>query len=302
MRTRVLVCALTALVLLSGCTAEKARALRNAAIQFKAESHAAIQLMDATVEMEHAPAPRTGAQADADFAEAIIALMQANDEITTEDVEFARDPFAVQDDPETAAAQQQFVNTLTEQYTAFADAFEDLEQGFLFSAGAVYDAGPTAKRLTAQLVVFARTWSDNPPRFIQRRSALLIRMEDAATDESLSAEQRNRALYELNEAWGNLREEEARAQRAVIEQCLKAATLGREVQTMIHRFDKASLEDIQNFVALAFQQTSLLTGADTADLAARANALFTELRTDPFWSETIDLALQAAQPDTDTAP
>lgn len=291
MRTKTIVMLAVLACMLAGCTAQKARALRNGAVQFKTEALAAVKLIDKTIDLEHAPEPRSRSGADSEFAKSIIDIMNNKGEITAEAVDFARDPYSVSVDPETEEAQQQLVTSLYEQYSAFGDAFTDLEQGFLFSADAVEAAGPTAKRLTAQLVVFANVWSKTPPRFIQRRAALLIRLENAAADEDLSTEQKRKLLFELNEDWGKLLDEEVAAQRTVVEQCLKAATIGRQVQGMIADFNNVSLEDIQNFVAFAFQQAGQLTGADFSSLSERSATLFKELRDDPVWSESIEIAL-----------
>lgn len=282
--------------LLTGCTAQKARALRNAGIQFKAEAIAAVVLMDETVQREVAPPERTRVQADDEFAQTVLAIVNSDDpdvylnESTLED---AANPYAVK--PGSAEADQaRLVQVLTEQYTVFEDAFEDLEQGFLFSAAAVDAAGPTAKRLTAQLVVFAKHWQDNPPRFLQRRTTIIVALEDTALDASLSEEDRGRRLAELGEAWAALRAEETVAQRKIIEQCLKAATIGKQVQQMIDDFDKVSLEDIQNFVAYALQTATTLTGADLSELTSYTDNLFTTLASDPAWSESIEVALALA--------
>lgn len=280
------------LLFLTGCTAEKAKALRIGAIQFKNESQAAVRLIDETIGLEYASGARTRAGANVDFAETIIAFREDGRELTPEVIDFAREPFAVEVDPATEAAQQELVASLQRQYSAFGDAFEDLEHGFLFSAEAVEAAGPTARRLTAQLLVFAEAWSDQPPRFLQRRTALLVRMEDVADAEDIAIEQKKRLLFDLNEDWENLLDEEEIAQRAVVEQCLKAAAIGYEVQGLIDRFDEVTLEDVQDFVAFALTQAGQLTGEDFSSLRQQSVSFLERLHEDPVWRESIEIALE----------
>jgi hypothetical protein len=287
------VAALTIMLLvLIGCTAEKAKALRIGAIQFKNESHVAVRLIDETIDLEHASGARTRTGANIEFAETIIAFREDGRELTPEIIDLAREPFAVEVDATTAAAQRELVASLQRQYSAFGDAFEDLEHGFLFSAEAVKAAGPAARRLTAQLVVFANAWSEQPPRFLQRRTALLVRMEDVADAEDIAVEQKKRLLFDLNEAWDNLLNEEELAQRAVVEQCLKAAAIGYEVQGLIDRFDKVSLKDTQDFVAFALSQAGQLTGEDFSSLSQKSASFLERLREDPVWRESIEFALE----------
>lgn len=288
---RVAALTLTLLVLI-GCTAEKAKALRIGAIQFKNESQAAVRLIDETIGLEYSSGARTRAGANVEFAETIIAFREDGRELTPEVIEFAREPFAVEVDPATETAQRELVASLQRQYSAFGDAFEGLEHGFLFSAEAVKAAGPAARRLTAQLVVFANAWSEQPPRFLQRRTALLVRMEDVADAEDIAIEQKKRLLSDLNEEWEDLLNEEEIAQRAVVEQCLKAAAIGYEVQGLIDRFDKVTLEDIQDFVAFALTQAGQLTGEDFSSLSQQSVSFLERLREDPVWRESVEIALE----------
>ena len=75
-------------------------------------------------------------------------------------------------------------------------------------------------------------------------------------------------------------------------QCLKAAMLGREVSSLIDRFDKVSLEDISNLIATALDQAGSITGKDLSEIKLKTNAFFDSIENDQVLKDSVDLMLE----------
>lgn len=114
--------------LLIGCTPEKARAVRTAAIQFKTEALAAIEAINVMMNRELEPPPRTESAATEEFVTNILEL-EPDTELTSEIIDAALDPYKITLDSELAQRREHFNNDLILQYTSFAAVFKDLEKG-----------------------------------------------------------------------------------------------------------------------------------------------------------------------------
>ena len=297
--TLLLLPVLLSCVLAAGCTQEKARALRIAAVQFQVESIAAIDAIDKAINRELEAPPRTQAEVDNKFISRLTALAKAaaaavDGEMNLDEdkLDRANDPFRIRIDPNVQEKRDAFKRQMYEQYTAFGNAFEDIEQGWLFAGKAVKRAAEPAQKLTAQLVSFAKVFDGNPPRLIQYRNELILAMEDAAANTTLPEADRRTRLLQLRERWHALLAEETALQESVMAQCLKAAMLGREVSALIDRFDKVSLEDITNLIATALDQAGSITGKDLSEIKLKTNAFFDSIENDQVLKDSVNLMLE----------
>lgn len=276
--------------LLLGCTPEKARALRTAATQFKSEALAAVNAIELLMRKETEPPPRPDNEAAEVFASKI--LDPTNTEPLDENtITVALDPDAVQPDAQLEARRQQFLGELRNQYSTFAAIFDELEAGSVLARDAVRRSGQYADQLTAQMASFAQSISDNPPRLLQYRTSLISKMEEVRGDAGASLEDRRRRLIALREQWLLMEAGERELQRSVVEQCLKAAIVGREVSRLIREYDQLSLDDINFFINRALGTAGQLSGNSLDSLQAKAGEVFAGIQEDPELKGLAGLAL-----------
>ncbi|WP_421656270.1 hypothetical protein [Leptothermofonsia sp. ETS-13] len=129
--------------LLLGCNVEKARALQGAAVQFRAESLAAIQAIDTMHKAELAPPPRSPAEVRRDFVNGIL---NSRSEINSNLVDLAINPYKPPADPKWDS----FITDLCSQYESFAAIFEKLDRGSLVAKDEVRESAEHARKLTVQ--------------------------------------------------------------------------------------------------------------------------------------------------------
>lgn len=269
--------------LLMGCTPEKAQALRTAAVQFRSESLAAINALEVMLDKEIAEPPRSETEAAGQFAKNLLEL-PASQPLSAEIIRRALNPDAVTLNPEVAQRKANLFGEVRAQYAAFAAIFDQLEAGSFLARDAVARATPYADKLTLQMAAFAKSVTEHPPQLIQFRNALIARMDAARKDAALSAEEKSRRLRELRDEWLLLEAGERDLQRSVVELCLKAATLGREVSRLSRTYGDLSLEDINFAVQRALDVAGQLTGKDVTALAAKASEVYASIRDDSIWS------------------
>jgi hypothetical protein len=96
---------------LSICTPEKAKALRIGAVQFNAESFACIDAIDTMRQRELEPPPRTSEEARENFINNI--LNSDSEIVDSDEIEFARNPNAVNLNPEVEDKWIAFISGIT---------------------------------------------------------------------------------------------------------------------------------------------------------------------------------------------
>ncbi len=255
---------------LLGCTPEKAQAFM--------------------LEKEIAEPPRSETEAAGQFAENLLA-MPANMALNPEAIRKALYPDAITVTPEVAKQKSDLFGEMRAQYAAFASIFDQLEAGSFLARDAVSRAAPYADKLTLQMASFAKMVSENPPELNQFRNALIFRMDVVRKDAALSAEEKSRRLRELRDEWLLLEAGERDLQRSVVEQCLKAATIGIEVSKLSRTYGDLSLEDINFAVRKAFDAAGQLTGKDFTSLQAKASEVYAAIKEDSIWSGVADQIL-----------
>lgn len=265
----------------AGCTPEKARALRTAALGFKVEAVAAIDGIDAMQQAEIAPAPRSSTEATEEFVKHLLALDLARNPLTDDVVDLAADPYRVRSDAQAQAGWRSFLDNLRQQYGAFAAIFDDAERGSYLAAPSVKQAARHAEALTAQLAHFAATIDRYPPVLLQRRGATKDKIVRTLQDRKLDDADRKRRLAELKEEWISIRAAEAELTRTTVERCLRAATLGRGVRNLIETYDRLSVDDLNTIAGSLLDTAGTFTGADYGTLKAKAASVAGQIKADP---------------------
>lgn len=286
--------ATVALILLGGCTPEKARALRIAATQFDIEAQAAIKLVTEMPLKEIEEPALSETQAAERFVANMMARRAAPDQNA---IDRAVRGGAPQLSPAALKSVSDLRDDLITPYATFASIFERLEAGSYLAANAVRDARDPGRKLTAQLVVLAKQIEQHPPTLVARRNqfyADVMNLTDPATRPSgMSDEQRRSRLRDLYVERNRIATEEQELKTAIIKQCLKAATLGRQIDGMMAQYDQISLDDLNGIIAASLRAAGSITGKNYAEAQDDVDRFFNGIRADPVWSSVVSQALQS---------
>ncbi len=284
--TTAIVVAFLLIGLMTGC-AGKARTLRVAAAQFKAESISAVNAIDEMRKKESAAPEKTPAEAAAVFENN---ALNSNSTVTLERIKLWEDPDAVGLNPETEKAWSEFIAEMRMQYTTFSGIFDEIQQASFFGRKIVKRGAPHVENLTAQLIYFAKSIQRNPPIFLQRRAALMAELQtikDSGADEI----DKRRELSAWRDRWLALGEEERAMEQKTAAQCLKAALIGKEIQNQILNYDKLSMNDITEGLAAVIGVAGAVTGRDLSHVQSQVDGVVAEIDKDPVWKEASALAL-----------
>ena len=279
------------LLLSVGCTPEKAKALRLAAVQFKLEALAAIDSLETLMREEIEPPPRTDFAVSEEFVKNIMSL-DSSTEVTAEVIESALDPYEVNPGPEYEIRKKAFLGRMRNEYIAFAGIFDDLERGSLLAVDAVAASAPHVKNLTIQMAALAQSISEHPPKLLQYRSAIIDEIENVRVDGTLPAEQMRLRMIELKDKWIGVKVKESELQRSAVESCLKAAILGMEVRRLIDAYAKLSLDDLNFVISKLLEEAGSVSGRNLEELKAKSKEIFAKLENDPIWSDVSDSVLR----------
>lgn len=288
------VAALCSLAMLSGCTPEKAAAVRAAAVQFRGDSQRAIAAIQKMFDAELAAPARTDAQRSDEFAAKILSL-PGEVAVDGEVIELAADPYAVKLSAQELAARAEFFNMLNEQYQAFAALFDNLEQGSLLAKDMVPKTKQHAALLTAQIAAFALVAQENPPRFIQRRTALIKQLNKARKDPNSSPDQKRQAMADLLARLDELKAQEAGLLREVMEACAVAAASGQTALTLVDSYKKLSPDDIGRMIERGAAIGEAMSGKSLGALQAQSQKALGFLQQNPEYKKLAETALGFAQ-------
>lgn len=291
-RQIVMICSLLIVfVSMSGCTPEKAKAARNAILQFNNESHIAINTIELTINKEFEPMVRSESEANDEFVENIKEALKKKP-ISEEKFIFALDPYGVELTETTLKLRDGYINDLRSQYAMLTSIFDGIEEGSFFAKDAVKDTVPIVKKLTAQMAVTAGYWAKSPPKLIQYRSAILARV-NKIQHTSDSEEVLRTQILKIKDDWQNVIKTENLLQKEVVEKCLKAATHGIELVKILEQYDKIDIQTIQDTFSIALDRAGQVTGRDYSELKAKSDNILNELKSDPAIATLINDTLSA---------
>lgn len=264
-------------VTLSGCTPEKARSLQIAAVQFKAESVAAIQAIEEMHRRELELPPQLQEKARNDFIDGVLnPEVQINNSIDVEKLT------QINSSARPAPEWDTFVADLNNQYSQFEAIFNDLEKGSFLAAQSVKKSAQPAQILTVQMALFANEITENPPQLYRYRTAHVVklrklrsqyqqRVENQASEQEI--QQLRNQVGDLMDEWQQIESDEQELLIATVAQCTKAATLGTDLSQLIERYDKLNLSDLNSIIATVLEKGSSITGRDSNQLKLQVTAV-----------------------------
>lgn len=293
-RIDLLVCILVSLSFFLGGCARKAKLIQAGAAQFEVQSLAAIEKIDELRRKEVETAPMTQGEASQFF---INSLKKSSLPITLEKLRIIVEPLKLN----TATSEKQwqaFLQKMRRQYTAFSAAFASLDKGSLFAASEVKRTIPVLDKLITQMASFAKSIQDNPPEFIRERAAIAEEIEyvleaipSVGDTEADAVKIIDLKLLELERRLRAIHKDEKEMASQVIEQALKAATLGSEFRKLLVNYDQISIDDISEGLTIAFKLAGTIPGLDLSQLEARTDQLISNINKDKTLKGLFDTAL-----------
>lgn len=281
-----------AMLLLAGCTPEKAGALRSAAYLFRSNSGSAIQAIRDLMDSEIAAPPRSDAAKADEFVKNILSLPK-DTALSGEVIGLASDPYAVQLSAQERGERDATIERVQKQYAAFASMFDDLDRGSFLAKDKVARTKQYAVALTVQMASLATSFSQQPPRFIQKRALLISKMEAVRKNTGLSSEQQRQQLAELKGSWDQLAAEEGLLQRSVVEKCSLAAASGQTVLQMIDSYNKLSVDELGRMGESILAAGEQLSGRNLASIRAQNEKVLGYLNANPEYKLLLQPALES---------
>ena len=274
-------------VAVAGC-AGKAHTLKVAVGQFEVESIAAVNAIDDMHKEEIASAKRSPSAATNSFVDNVL---KSTREATGERIEFWLNPQKVERKPETERAWADFIEHLRNQYFTFSRIFDQIEQASFTGRKVVQKSVPYIEKLIAQLAYFASSIDKNPPKFLDRRSALIVVLKNIRYGEA-DKEEKRRQIGEWRDKWLGLTAEEKELKRKTTEQCLIAVTIGLEIRKQMLAYNKVSLDDLSEAFTRILFVAGALTGKDFSSLQEKSERIVSEIENDPVWQRAASIALE----------
>jgi hypothetical protein len=271
---------------LAAC-ANKAKVLQAGAVQFEAESLAAIERIDELRRSETAVTPPPPEAAVETFARLVEG---SRGPISRADLRLLTDPDQL-DLPGSEAAWQGFLATLRLQYTTFSATFANLDKGSLFAAPAVEEAAALIDPLIGQMTAFAKSIGEQPAEFVRERAIIAEALEAVRDDASLTPVQRRKDLSLLRQRLVDVAAAEERVTREAIAQCLQSARLGLELRKLLLAYDTLTVDDLADGVKQAFALASVLPGLDLGALKGDTDKVIEQINADPQLEGFLNKAL-----------
>ena len=269
-----------------GC-ANKAKVIQVGAKQFETEALASIDRIN-EIRLREASGPATPpAEAEAQFAELVLG---SKNPITADTLEFLLDPVDI-GPLENEADWQRFLAKLRNQYRQFAVMFSNLDQGSLLGAPTVRTTILVLDPLIGQMSAFAQTMTNAPVEFVSERASLAARIENVRNGTQTDAQKRQ-ALKAMRRELAELAAAEKEMNEGVIAQCLKTATLGRQLRGLIQDYDKLSIDNIADGLKEAFALANSLPGLNLRELQGQTTELLDEINQNPDLKKALDDALR----------
>lgn len=274
------------LLVLAGCTPEKAKSLRLAAEQFSNQALIAVNAVEKTMKAELAPSPRSTQEQTDDFVAFLAGLdlerlREEGFELGFPELEQAANPNVIDLDPAVQEARDRYLNDLRIRYSTFAGSLQGLEEGSFFAGDAVETSIRVVHRLTADMAGIARHFTNHPPQLLQQRGSLVADTLDILENEGLSQSSKRDRLALIKVRFEEILTAEHELLRGVVEPSLTSAEMGRNLQRMAEAYDKLSVDEMQDLLLRAIRIVGDLTGRDMDSLAHRANTVFAEISADP---------------------
>jgi hypothetical protein len=267
----------------TGCTKEKAQAIKTAAEQFNVEAKAAINLIRDGNKLNVTVMFTSSAQEVKSIADNFRTSTETT--VTFVNNKLSRNQNSGSGNPELEKALAQ----MEQAYELFGSMFRSLPRGNFFAKNAVKKSKVFAIKLTVEMIEVAKVLKDHHFEFGARRQDLYDQFDAAKklTDPTAQKE----AVLLATQQLIKLRDDEAKANTDTITQCLKAAEAGKLITDLIDKYQSLTVGDILDLTKDSLGIINDVTGGnhDVTAAIARYEAFRTnKINTDPLWKDVLN--------------
>lgn len=259
----------------SGCTKEKAEALKTAAKDFRTQAGVAIDKLDKLFIDDVAFASLSTEESLNKIIDSLKNGPPGRRGI--EEIVYESEVRALD-----TSKYSQKLNHIRNTYEEFEDMFDDLPRGHYFAGDAVAKSENLAKKLVAQMVFLAKYIKTNPFR-LNARLQRAVDMRRDALAETDAVKKENKFLLLATEIRA-IRTDTQTANESAILECLKGAEIGMRVVHLIQNYKKLSVADVLAIVRDGLGRVNQLTGKNTDALMKRVEEIHTTISSDADWN------------------
>lgn len=269
-----------ALLLLQGCTKEKAEALKAAAELFRSQATEALDQVRTVLRGNVQMPPIETSKIAADLEQP---------DFSSDDLAFLLSEGQVEDSESKSLDQR--IDKIETHYQAFVAMFQSLDKGSYLAGNAVEKAQKHAVNLTVQMVTLARMLDQGtiPVKLNARRILLIekIQQHNRIPDATIKKSHLEGAAKEILA----LRREEAAVKDRAISRCVQAAKTGEAVLRMIKDYKRLKVQDILDQFKKSAAFVSEVTGnkLNAGALIEKATLIEDSMRSDPYWGTLLDV-------------
>ncbi len=268
------------LVFISGCSKDKAEAIKVAAGQFRAEAVSALDQIENLFKQSVSMPVESSEKRIKD----IIKLLDETENITAKEIDFLLSEGRIGQEPSNIIDKE--FEGLKGRYYLFEGMFRSLPAGSYFAKDAVKKSEKHAINLTLEFIKFAEKLQNWPVQFTGRRVLILEKIAQGKKIQDVNLRELNLKLSAQDIL--ELEKDETKAKKEAVLQCLKASEAGKLVAELIRDYEKLSVGDILAMTKDTLGFVSEISGGDLDSLMEKYKSVETTIKKDPYWSTLLD--------------
>lgn len=273
---------LSSSLMISGCSKEEAKALKDTAKLFGDESIAAINATETMILKEVQEPTQTEEEEKALFLRFVL-----RQQISDADLAFNLKRLMNPPQPSATAVGKlkAYMASLREQYGTLVAIYDDLERGHLLANEAIQKSKPPLEKLTVQMAYLAVCVDKYPANLLKDQSKVLaeiigLRRAYFETADPAVKKEIETKIVEQFFQWQKIEKNEQELTQNVLNHATKAAMLGRELRERIDRYGDITLESLNSLLINVLDIVSNVSGQDYSGLKKQANQVWEAIKND----------------------
>ena len=273
---------LSSSLIISGCSKEEAKALKDTAKLFGDESIAAINATETMILKEVSEPTYTEEEEKDLFLRSVFDQKLSDADFFIKIQQGMKPP---QPSPTAVGKLKTYMASLREQYGTLVAIYDDVERGHLLANEAVQKSKAPLEKLTVQMAYLAACVDKYPANLIKDKSKVLaeiIRLRRAyfKTADAAVKKEIETKIVEQFFRWKQIVKNQQELTQNVLNHATKAAMLGRELREKIDRFGDITLESLNSLLINVLDIISNVNGQDYSALKKQANQVWETIKND----------------------
>jgi hypothetical protein len=284
---------LSSSLIISGCSKEEAKALKDTAKLFGDESIAAINATETMILREVQEPTQTEEEEKALFLRAVL-RQQLSDQDLANNLDRLMNP--PQSSKIAVGNLGAYMASLREQYGTLVAIYDDLERGHLLANEALKKSKAPLEKLTVQMAYLAVCVDQYPANLIKDKSKVLteiirLRRTYFKTSDPAVKKDIESKMVEQFLQWKQIEKNQQELTQNVLQHSIKAAMLGRELREKIDRYGDITLEGLNSLLINVLDIVSTVSGQDYSGLKKQANQVWEIIKNDEDFRGSAELIL-----------